>query len=261
VTELRRARLTVAYHGAGFHGFADNPGVRTVMGELAAAVATIVRQPVELTGAGRTDAGVHAWGQVVSGDLPEAIDLGDLMRRVNKLCAPGIAVRSADWAEPGFDARFSATWRQYRYLVWNDPSPNPLLAGTVWHVPKPLDLDTMALGAAALVGEHDFSSFCRRPSVAGDQPEPSMVRIVYEVGWSRVDEMLLRFEVRGSAFCHQQVRSMVGTLVDVGLGRIAADRVADIIAARDRNAAGQVAPPEGLVLWAVGYDGTRWDSL
>jgi tRNA pseudouridine38-40 synthase len=261
VTELRRARLTVAYHGAGFHGFAANPGVRTVLGELAAAVATVVRQPVELTGAGRTDAGVHAWGQVVSGDLPESVDLGDLTRRVNKLCAPGIAVSAAEWAAPDFDARFSATWRQYRYHVWNDPSPNPLLAGTVWHVPKPLDVDAIALGAAALIGEHDFSSFCRRPSFAPDQPQPSMVRIVYELGCSRVDESSLRFEVRGSAFCHQQVRSMVGTLVDVGLGRIAAHRVIEILTARDRNAAGQVAPPEGLVLWAVGYDGTRWDSL
>jgi tRNA pseudouridine38-40 synthase len=251
----------VAYQGAGFHGFAANPGVRTVMGELAAAVAMVVRQPVELTGAGRTDAGVHAWGQVVSGDLPESVDLGDLMRRVNKLCAPGIAVRSAEWTEPDFDARFSATWRQYRYHVWNDPSPNPLLAGSVWHVPKPLDLAAMAAGAVALVGEHDFGSFCRRPSVAPDQPEPSMVRIMHELGWSRVDDSLLRFEVRGSAFCHQQVRAMVGTLVDVGLGRIAAGRVAEILAARDRNAAGRVAPPEGLVLWAVGYDGTRWDSL
>jgi tRNA pseudouridine38-40 synthase len=255
--------LTVAYHGAGFHGFAANPGITTVMGELSAAVARIVRLPPEqlvLTGAGRTDAGVHAWGQVVSGDLPGDTDLGDLARRVNKLCGPAIAVRAADWADPGFDARFSATWRQYRYHLWNDPAPNPLLAGTVWHVPNPLDVDAMASGAAALVGEHDFSSFCRRPSVASDQPPPSMTRILYELSCARVDESSLRFEVRGSAFCHQQVRSMVGTLVDVGLGRIAAHRVVEILTARDRNAAGQVAPPEGLVLWAVGYDGTRWDA-
>ena len=258
---MRRARLTVAYHGAGYHGFAANRGVRTVMGALADAVATIVRRPVELTGAGRTDAGVHAWGQVVSGDLPDTVDLGDLMRRVNKLCAPGLAVRAAEWTDADFDARFSATWRQYRYHVWNDPSPNPLLAGTVWHVPRPLDLAAMVTGAQALLGEHDFSSFCRRPSVAPGRPPPSMVRILYELDCTRVDTAQLRFDVRGSAFCHQQVRAMVGTLVDVGLGRIASGRVAEVLAARDRNAAGQVAPPHGLVLWAVGYDGTRWDSL
>jgi tRNA pseudouridine38-40 synthase len=256
-----RVRLTVAYNGAGFHGFAASPEVKTVSGELTEAVSRIVRRPVELRGAGRTDAGVHAWGQVVSGDLPEGTDLDDLARRVNKLCAPGLAVRTAEWAAPDFDARFSATWRQYRYHVWNDPAPNPLLAGLVWHVGRPIELEPMNAGAAALVGEHDFSAFCRRPKVAAGQPEPSLTRIVYELGWARVDgSPLLRFEVRGSAFCHQQVRSMVGTLVDVGLGRMPAGRVAEIVAARERDAAGQVAPPDGLVLWAVGYDGARWDA-
>jgi len=259
VTGLRRVRLTVAYHGAGFHGFAANPGVTTVMGDLTAAIAKIVRRPVDeltLTGAGRTDAGVHAWGQVVSGDLPADTDLADLARRVNKLCAPGIAVRSAEWAESGdFDARFSATSRTYRYHVWNDPAPNPLRAGTVWHVARPLDVAAIRSGAAALIGEHDFAAFCRRPD--GDV---SLVRILYELDLRTDDAPTLVFHVRGSAFCHQQVRSMVGTLVDVGLGRIAADAVSSILASGDRQRAGQVAPPGGLVLWQVGYDGTRWDA-
>ena len=137
---MTRARLTVAYDGRDFHGFAANPGVRTVMGDLAAAIATVVRRPVELTGAGRTDAGVHAWGQVVSGDLPDDVDLADLVRRLNKLCAPAIAVRDAAWADDDFDARFSATYRHYRYDVWNAPTPNPLLAGRAWFVPQPLAL-------------------------------------------------------------------------------------------------------------------------
>ena len=129
VPATRRVKLTLAYDGSGFRGFAKNPGVPTVLEELTGAVATVVRRPVELTGAGRTDAGVHAWGQVVSGDLPADTDLDDLRRRLNKLCAPAIAVRDAGWVDDGFDARFSATWRHYRYDVWNDPSPNPLLAG------------------------------------------------------------------------------------------------------------------------------------
>ncbi len=260
MTERRRARLTVAYHGAGFHGFAANPGVRTVMGELTAAIARIVRVPADelvLTGAGRTDAGVHAWGQVVSGDLPAATDLDDLARRVNKLCAPGIAVRAAEWAAADFDARFSATWRQYRYRIWNHAAPNPLLTDTLWHVARPLDLDAMRLAATALIGEHDFGAFCRRPVA---DPPVSLVRLLYEFDLDDADAPLLAFTVRGSAFCHQQVRSMVGTLVDVGLGRIAADAVAGILAGRDRQHAGQVAPPDGLVLWAVGYDGARWDA-
>jgi tRNA pseudouridine38-40 synthase len=239
---------------------ADNPGVRTVAGVLAGEMEKVLRTPVELTVAGRTDTGVHAWGQVVSADLPGDADLDDLARRLNKLCAPDIAVRSAEWTAAGFDARFSATWRQYRYHVWNDPAPNPLIVDTAWHVAPPLDLASMRVAAGDLLGEHDFSSFCRRPKVADDQPAPSLRRIVHDVDWTRVDDSpLLRFEVRASAFCHQQVRSMVGTTVDVGLGRLAADAIPGILAAKDRAAAGQVAPPRGLVLWAVGYDGERWD--
>lgn len=258
---VRRARLVVAYHGARFRGFAANDGVRTVMGLLSSEMERVLRVPVDLTGAGRTDAGVHAWGQVVSGDLPATTDLDDLSRRLNKLCAPDVAVRAAAWAEPDFDARFSATWRQYRYHVWNDEAPNPLAADTVWHVARPLDLSAMQTAARDLLGEHDFSSFCRRPKVADGEPEPSMTRILHDVSWTRVDDSpLLRFEVRGSAFCHQQVRSMVGTLVDIGLGRLDVDAIPAILELRDRTAAGRVAPPEGLTLWAVGYDGRRWDS-
>lgn len=258
---LRRARLVVAYHGAPFRGFAPNEGVRTVLGDLSAEMERVLRRPVELTGAGRTDAGVHAWGQVVSVDLPADVDLSGLSRRLNKLCRPDIAVRSAEWAADDFDARFSATWRQYRYHVWNDPAPNPLTASTVWHVERPLDLGAMNRASVDLVGEHDFTSFCRRPKPGPDQPEPSMTRIVFEAGWVSVEGgPLLRFEVRGSAFCHQQVRSMVGTLVDIGLGRIPSDAIPAVLEARDRVAAGAVAPPEGLTLWAVGYDGRRWDA-
>jgi tRNA pseudouridine38-40 synthase len=258
---MRRARFVVAYRGAGFRGFAANPGVRTVMGVLVAEMERVLRRPVELTGAGRTDAGVHAWGQVVSGDVPADTDLDDLARRLNKLCAPDVAVRTAEWAGADFDARFSATWRQYRYHVWNDPAPNPLLDGVVWHVARSLDFDAMQRATRDLVGEHDFTSFCRIPKVREGEPEPSMTRLLHEASWSRLDgSSLLRFEVRGSAFCHQQVRSMVGTLVDVGLGRLDPTCIPSVLELRDRAAAGQVAPPEGLVLWAVGYDGRRWDA-
>lgn len=259
-TGTRRARFVIAYRGDGFRGLAPNHGVRTVMGDLAAAVERVTRAPFEYSMSGRTDAGVHAWGQVISGDLPVDTDLGGLARRLNKLCAPDIAVRSLVWAPPDFDARFSATWRQYRYHIWNDAAPNPLMAGQVWHVARPLDVDAMQRAARHLVGEHDFTSFCRTPKVDDEHPLPSMVRILYEAGWVRVDDALVRFEVRGSAFCHQQVRSMVGTMVDVGIGRLAADGIPAILERRDRTVAGQVAPPEGLVLWAVGYAGDRWDA-
>lgn len=262
---MARARLVVAYLGTGYHGFAPSPGVPTVMGELSEAISRIVRRPVELVGAGRTDAGVHAWGQVVSGDLPAGTDLADVARRVNKLCAPGISIRSAEWADPEFDARFSATWRRYRYHVWNDASPNPMLAHLSWHVPHPLDLALMQAGVAPLIGEHDFSSFCRKPKPVdqgdGGRRPASLVRIVREITWERLDETpMLRLQILGTAFCHQMVRSITGTLVDVGLHKLTPADVNAILRARDRDVAGQVAPPAGLILWDVGYDGDRWNA-
>lgn len=250
-------RMLVAYDGAPFRGFAPNEGVRTVLGDLAAAVATVVRGPVDLTGAGRTDAGVHAWGQVVSGDLPATTDLDDLGRRLNKLCAPSIAVRDLRWTDADFSARFSAMWRRYRYDVWNDPAPNPLRSGRAWFVPQPLALWAMQAACDPIIGEHDFASFCRRPSVPEGQPTPSLVRRVQRAAWSPVDDdpRHLRFEIRANAFCHQMVRSIVGTLVDVGLGTISPGDVRAILLAGDRDAAGRVAPPQGLVLWEVGYPG------
>lgn len=258
---VRRVWLVVAYRGGSFRGFAANDGVRTVMGDLRDAIAKVVRNPVELTGAGRTDAGVHAWGQVVSGDLPATTDLADLQRRLNKICAPDISVRSLGWTTPDFDARFSATSRCYRYHVWNDPTPNPLLADISWHVHRPLDLAAMQAAAGPLLGEHDFGSFCRAPKRPEGMEPASLVRIVLAAAWSRVDDTpMLRFEIAGSAFCHQMVRSIVGTTVDVGLGRIDHTTMAAILEARSREAAGRVAPPTGLILWEVGYAGARWDA-
>ena len=263
-TLTRNVRLTVAYDGTGFRGFAESDGVRTVMGDLRRAVETVVRASIELTGAGRTDAGVHAWGQVVSGELPASTDLDRLTRSVNGMCGPEISVRDARWAPEDFSARFSATARTYRYHLWNDPAPNPLLARTTWQIPRSLDLDAMQAGSAVLLGEHDFSSFCRRPKPVDGVGVPSLVRRLDTATWSEVDDAwgpaLVRFEITASSFCHQMVRSIVGTLVDVGLGRRGVASISSILAARDRNAAGRVAPPTGLVLWAVDYDGVRWDA-
>jgi tRNA pseudouridine38-40 synthase len=254
---VRRFRMTVSYDGTGFHGFAEAEAVPTVMGVLRAAVETIVRQPVDLVGAGRTDAGVHGWGQVVSGDIPDTVDLGGLQRRINKLCGPAIAVRDAEWtADPEFSARFSAEWRHYRYHVLNSPTPNPFLAGTAWHVIQPLQVWAMQLACDPFIGEHDFSSFCRRPRPTAGQEPASMKRRVISARWSEVEgdvPGLLRFEIRANAFCHQMVRSIVGTLVDVGLGKLHAGDITTILRTQSRLAAGSVAPPHGLTLWQVGY--------
>ncbi len=253
----RRARLTVAYDGTDFHGFAEQSNARTVMGELRGAMEKITRVALEPVGAGRTDAGVHGWGQVVSVDLPAATDLAGLQRRINKLCGPAIAVRDAGWcSDPEFNARFSALWRHYHYHVLNSPEPNPFWARTAWHVVEPLKLWAMNLACDPFIGEHDFTSFCRRPKVADRDDEPSMTRRVISAAWHEVPgdvPGLLRFEIRANAFCHQMVRSLVGTMVEVGLGRLHAGDMRGVLMRRDRQVAGRVAPPHGLVLWEVGY--------
>ncbi len=258
---MTRLRLLVAYDGSGFHGFALNDGVATVAGSLGEALGTVLGHPVVLTAAGRTDTGVHAWGQVVSLDVPDEqheapLDLDALRRSVNALCGPAVVVRSAEWAAPDFDARFSARWRRYRYTVLNDPVPDPFLAGTTWHVDRPLDLRLMRLACDPFVGEHDFSSFCRRPKRPEGEPPATLVRRVISARWDDVGDVpgrLLRFEIVANAFCHQMVRSIVGTLVEVGLGRRSAGSILDTLRARDRSTAGQLAPPDGLCLWEVGY--------
>lgn len=251
-----RVRLTVSYDGAGFRGFAENRGVATVGGALSEAIATVVRRRVEVVAAGRTDAGVHARAQVVSLDIPAETDLGKLTSSVNALCGPDIAVRGASWAEPDFHARFSALWRHYRYFIHNAPTPDPLRRATHWHVREPIADLAVTLGCDALIGEHDFSSFCRRPEPDDSGQERSMRRRVMLARWRRTDPETCTFDVRANAFCHQMVRSIVGLLVEVGTGRRPASDVRAVLVARDRTAAAaHLAPPHGLVLWEVGYHG------
>jgi tRNA pseudouridine38-40 synthase len=249
-----RVRLLVAYDGTDYHGFAENPTVTTVGGTMREAIERVLGSPVELTVAGRTDAGVHAWGQVVSFDAPRGeVDLARLRKSVNGLCTPSIVVRAAEVAPEGFDARFSAQWRRYRYTILNRDVPDPFLARTAWHVPERLDLAALRLAADPLIGEHDFSSFCRAPKVPSDAAPATLVRRVTDVGWTGAGEGVLRFEIRANAFCHQMVRSIVGLLVDVGRGRRRAGDVLGVLRARDRSGIGNIAPPLGLCLWEVGY--------
>lgn len=247
-----RVRLLVAYDGSAFHGFASQPGVATVAGTLAAMLERVLGHPVSLTCAGRTDAGVHAWGQVVTFDAAaDRFDSDKVQAAVNGLCGPAIVVRSAEVAADGFDARFDARSRLYRYTVLNRTAPDPFLAATSWHVPQPLDLARMTLACDPLIGEHDFTSFCRKPK--GQPEEPSMTRRVLDARWADEGDGVLRFWIEATAFCHQMVRSIAGTIVDVGLGRRTAADVGAALRARSRSAAGPVAPPHGLCLWSVEY--------
>jgi len=255
-----RLRLLVAYDGAGFRGFAAQPGQRTVAGELARALSTALRQPVELTCAGRTDAGVHATGQVVHVDVVGEVDTDSLLKAVNAMLGPSVVLRSAVPAGPGFDARRSARARRYRYLVLQASAPDPLLAPLAWHVRDPLDLRAMAAGADALLGEHDFRAFCRRPPGTG--PGEPITRRVLDASWHEVDwtpggldekARLLRFDITAQSFCHQMVRSIVGTLAEVGRGRRRASDVVFMLSSGDRSLGANLAPPHGLCLLSVDY--------
>jgi tRNA pseudouridine38-40 synthase len=247
--EQRRARLLVAYLGTSFHGFAAQRGVFTVAGALGSALERALRHPVALTCAGRTDAGVHAWGQVVTVDIDAGADLERVQRSVNKMLGPAVAVREAAWAAPGFDARRSALSRTYRYSLSGAAWPDPFSALTSWHIGVPLDLRAMQAACDAVLGVHDFASFCH--AVRG-RPGP-LVRRVLRADWSDLGQRHYLFEIEASSFCHQMVRSIVGTLVEVGVGRRKAGETASVLAARDRAAAGPVAPPHGLCLWGVKY--------
>lgn len=248
----RNVRCLVAYRGTHFHGFAENEGVRTVGGALRQALEQVLREPIELTVAGRTDAGVHATGQVISFRTSSArFDADRLEVSLNRLCAPDVVVREVAVADDGFDARFSATERRYEYTVNDGAHADPLRTGLEWHVRTGLDVVAMNAAAAELVGEHDFSSFCRRPK---GRPDASLVRHVRAAEWSRGPDGRLVFAVRANAFCHQMVRSLVGFCVSVGAGRHRVEDVAVVLEARDRQAAPPIAPPEGLVLVGVSYD-------
>jgi tRNA pseudouridine38-40 synthase len=269
-----RIRMTLAYDGSKFHGMAENRDVVTVVGTVREVIERVIGHEVEIAMAGRTDAGVHAWGQVISFDVPTDLlgplgatgrDAGraspaNLARAINRVCVPSIVVRDARLAARDFDARFSAISRRYRYTILNRPVPDPFLAATSWWVPHDLDLGALRLGCDALYGSHDFAAFCRRPKPVDRPDHPiarpaSLVRRVTDATWHDLGDGILRFEIEASSFCHQMVRSVVGTLVEMGRGRRRPGEMAGIIRTGDRAAAGGLAPPQGLCLWAVGYRG------
>jgi len=282
-----RWRMTVAYDGSSFHGFAAQRDQPTVAGALAEALGRVVRAPVALTCAGRTDSGVHALAQVVHFDVPVRLaghlDPKAVVSSCNSQLGPAIVVRDAEVAPPGFDARHSATARRYRYLVVNAPVADPLLAGLTWHVADPLDLRSLAAASDALLGEHDFRAFCRR--VPGTSPDDPIPRRVTAASWTELSRAagdpgihpsrpaapaagstpalvpavgsLLAFEIEANAFCHQMVRSLVGTLVDVGRGRKRPSDILWILRSADRQQAAQPAPPWGLTLTEVRYGAGR----
>jgi tRNA pseudouridine38-40 synthase len=253
---IRRARLLVAYNGSQFHGFALSPATVTVARTLNETLEQITGKAAVVVGAGRTDAGVHAWGQVVHVDLEADTDLARVAFSVNSILEPHVVIRKAEWTTFDFDARRTALWRHYRYTILNTPEAHPFLADTSWHIRRALSVPNMQLASDVFVGLHDFSSFCRQAKQSGlnrTVAEPSMLRRVMHTHWSDNGEGVLTFDIRANAFCHQMVRSIVGTLVEVGLGRRKAGEMLGILRAVTRMNTAHIAPPHGLCLHEVGY--------
>ena len=243
-----RVRIDLAYDGTDFAGWARQPGQRTVEETLAAAVTTVLRlsEPAVLTVAGRTDAGVHAAGQVVHVDLPAETDPATLARRLGGVLPADIVVRSVDVAPDGFDARFGAVGRRYRYRVSDRPL-DPLRRRDTLAWPRPLDPDAMTAAGAALQGEHDFAAYCRPREGA------TTIRTLRLLAATREPDGVVVIAAEADAFCHNQVRAMVGALLAVGEGRRPVEWPGEVLAAGVRDSAVTVAPAHGLTLVGVDY--------
>ncbi|MGY1821467.1 tRNA pseudouridine(38-40) synthase TruA [Geodermatophilus sp. SYSU D00079] len=247
---LVRLRLQIAYDGTALHGWARQPAQRTVQGDLEAALATVLRCPVELTVAGRTDAGVHATGQVAHADVPRATwaqQRERLVRRLRGVLPPDIAVHGVDEAPADFDARFGALRRHYVYRLTDaDAGPPPLRRADTVGWPRRLDVEAMQLAAGLLLGEHDFAAYCRRREGA------TTIRTLLGLSVER-DGDLVVVRASADAFCHSMVRSLVGALLAVGEGRRPPEWPAGLLARTERASEVPVAPAGGLTLVAVDY--------
>ena len=255
-----RIRIDLAYDGGDFHGWAVQPGLRTVQGDVESALATVLRVPdVSVVCAGRTDTGVHARGQVIHTDLADEVvaavrgrsagqPLEALVRRLNGLLPADVRVRRAVEAPPGFDARFGALWRRYAYRLTDTPAAvDPLHRSHVLAWPRALDVDAMNEASASLLGQQDFAAFCKQREGA------TTIRTLLDLAWVRDDAGLVSATVRADAFCHSMVRSLVGCLLAVGEGRRPPAWAGEVLRAARRDPAVTVVQAHGLTLEEVAY--------
>lgn len=247
----RNLKLLLAYDGADFSGWQVQPGSASIQGALASGIRRVTGETVLPQGSGRTDAGVHALGQVATFVTASPIPPENLVVALNDVLPPAIRVLHACEAPPGFHPRKSAQAKTYRYRMYRAAVCPPFLARYVWHHPYPLDEARMQWSAAAVVGEHDFTSFAAVDPEGGQEPT-SNVRRIFSSTWERQDEEFV-YTVRGSGFLHHMVRNLVGTFVLVGKGTLAPSDITRILQARSRSAAGATAPASGLFLVSVEY--------
>ena len=244
---MRNVKVVVEYDGTDYFGFQFQPDKPTIQGEIERILEKILKEKVTVYGSGRTDAGVHAAGQVISFRTAGTIPIDRLCAAMNSLLPRDIAALRASEMDSEFHARYSAKSRLYRYDILSRDTKSALRGRFCWHVSRPLDVDAMCEAATALLGVHDFTSFARV-----DKDEGSPVRDMIQIDVRR-DGDLVTIEMRANAFLRSMVRVIVGALVEVGLGRRPGSDVRSILEARDRGAAGKTAPPQGLCLVEVEY--------
>ncbi len=248
--EVTRWRLDIAYDGAGFSGWATQPGLRTVQGELERWITQVLRltEPVQLTVAGRTDAGVHARGQVAHLDLPSDVDVSRLQHRLARVLDGDLGVTRVAPAPAGFDARFSAIWRRYVYRIWDSRSqPDPLMRGHIVGIRGELDLERTNAAAQLLIGLHDFAPFCKPRDGA------TTIRTLTGLHAERLPDGTVEFTVMADAFCHSMVRSLMGAMTSVGVGQHDEAWLLEVQASPKRHNGVLVMPAHGLCLEEVGY--------
>ena len=244
-------KLTIAYDGTAYQGWQVQKIGTGVQEKVEAALEKLFPSRPRVHSSSRTDTGVHALGMVAHFEVPRAecrMTARKLALALNAWLPEDVRVLSIARARPDFHARFDAPAKQYRYFVWNHPAMNPLIRHTAWHVPRPLDLRAMRAAAPLFVGKHDFQSFAANPGYAKE----STVRTLTRCELKRQGR-LLTFIVEGDGFLYKMCRGIVGTLVQVGLGKFPADEVRRMLAKRDRRVAGMSAPAHGLMLWKVSY--------
>ncbi len=245
-SNVRKLMAVVEYDGTAYAGFQIQKNKRTIQGEIERALAKVTQEEIRIVGAGRTDAGVHARGQVIAFRTAWRRSLEELQRALNAVLPRDIAVRELAPAAEDFHPRFSAVSREYRYTIWNAPVRSPLVARFAYHFPWPLDVAAMNEAASALVGTHDFASFGRPPK--GE----NTVRTVYRAQCTR-EGSFVYFDIVANAFLQRMVRSIVGTLLEVGTGKLSSSDFREILEAADRRRAAPPAPAHGLCLMKVNY--------
>jgi tRNA pseudouridine38-40 synthase len=251
---MRTIKLTIAYDGSAFHGWQFQPGLPTIQAALNDVASEITQEKIVVHGASRTDAGVHALGQVAHFRTHSALDAREFLRALNALLPPAIRIVAAEEVGPDFHARWYSQAKTYRYRIFRGAVLSPFDHGRVLHVPWRLDEAAMTAAAREFEGEHDFTSFSASPDAEEDDGNREMTRLVYSSELIRdVDAGEIVYVVRGKSFLRYMVRKIVGTLLEVGKGKLAVEEISQIFAARDRSRSGPTVPPDGLYLVSIEY--------